>query len=75
MPYDLHHPPHMTVTPFWADLTATLDAHDLMHLLDEQLAKPTIGHPMYAARRHACRIMWLEAELAVLRSYDLAVAA
>lgn len=63
----LRHPRPLTVSPFWADLCATLDAHGLMYLLDEQLAKPALGHPKFAAARARCRVTWLESELAVAR--------
>ena len=56
-----------------ADLAAELEARGLLHLLDEQLTKPTIGHPIYRARRAACRVRWAESALAVarLRAADL----
>ena len=72
MPPDLYHPSHVT-EPF-GDLAATLEAFGLLSLLDEQLSKPTIGHPMFAARRRRCRVPWLESELAIARGELEAVA-
>ena len=73
---DVRYPPHVG-PPYYglADLAAELDARGLLLLVDEQLVKPILGHRKFAARRHACQILWLESELAVLRSYDAAVAA
>jgi hypothetical protein len=66
-----HRVAHMTVTPFWADLLATLDAFDLLDLLDEHLQKvlvlPMLGHPRFAAGRARCRVRWLSSELALAR--------
>jgi hypothetical protein len=61
---------HTTCSYFWADLVATLDAHGLTPLLEERLARPALGDPMYAARRRRCRILWLESHLALLRHLD-----
>jgi hypothetical protein len=62
---DLYQPLHAT-QPL-AELTATLEAHGLLDLLDAQLAKPMLGHPKFAVGRRLCRMRWLESELAVLR--------
>jgi hypothetical protein len=57
----------MTVSAFWADLLATLDAHDQLELLDAQLSKPMLGHPCFAAGRARCRVRWFESSLVVAR--------
>ncbi len=73
MPFDLRQPLHVT-EPF-AELAANLDGHGLLHLLDDLLAKPMLGHPKFARARRRCRMVWLESELAVLRCELEAVAA
>jgi hypothetical protein len=62
---DLYDPPH--VTEPLDELAANLEAHGLTYLLDELLAKPLLGHPKFADARRRCRILWLEAELSLLR--------
>ena len=69
---DVRKPTHMTCSAFWADLTATLDAYDIADLLDDSLAKPMLGHPMFAAGRRRCEMRWLRSRLAVLEASDLA---
>jgi hypothetical protein len=65
----LRDPTHCTVSDFWADLTATLDAFDLTHVLSEHLAQPTLGHPEYAERRRQSRILTLRSTLVVLEQH------
>ena len=67
----IENPTRISCSPFWADLFATLDAFGLTHLLEERLAQPLLGHPMYADARRRSRLRSLESEAAVLRA-DLA---
>jgi hypothetical protein len=61
--------PTHTGPPYFGlgDRAAELEARGLLHLLDDQLAKPMLGNPRFAAGRARCRARWLESSLAVAR--------
>lgn len=71
MMVDVRNPTHMTCSSLWADLTATLDAYDRTSLLDDLLARPMLGHPVFAAGRRRCELRWLRSRLAVLEALEL----